>query len=148
MSEDNKSVKKVHLRVLTPKATKVDETVDMVIMRCTNGDMGVLPGHETHLCVLADGVLRMMQGRRERRVAVFGGVAEVRDDQVSILTEEAYWPHEIDSKQVEQERDDLQRKLQEEKDEAGDQNNQALLKRALIKIEVSEYSEAHEADEE
>ena len=84
--------KKVHLRVVTPEEVKVDEKADMIIMRCTTGDMGILPGHESRSAVLDYGVLRILDGNDERRLAVFGGLAEVKNDVVTILTSVAERP--------------------------------------------------------
>ena len=145
---DDKSVKKVHLRVLTPTATKVDEAVDMVIMRCIGGDMGVLPGHETYVCVLDDGILRVLNRGRERRLAVFGGVAEVRDDVVTVLTEEAHWPGEIEKDRAEETREHLRRKIQEKTDDGELFRDQLLLRRTLLKIDLSDFPVDSEIDED
>ena len=148
MAVENKSEKKVHLRILTPTATKVDEEVDTVIMRCLNGDMGVLPGHETYICILADGVLRMIDRRRERRIAVFGGVVEIKDDVVTVLTEEAHWPGDIDRDRAEEAKEHLQRRIQEKTDDQELLRDEVLLRRALMKIEVSGFTADNEPDEE
>ena len=148
MGEDKAVKKVVHLRVLTPTATKVDEEVDMVIMRCINGDMGVLPGHETYMTVLDDGILRILNGRRERRLAVFGGVAEIRDDVVIVLTEEAHWPDEIDKDRAREARDHLQQRIQEKADDIELLRDQVLLRRALMKIEISDFPVDSEIDED
>jgi len=146
---EDKAVKKVvHLRVLTPTATKVDEEVDMVIMRCINGDMGILPSHETYVTVLDDGILRMLNGRRERRLAVFGGVAEIRDDVVTVLTEEAHWPGDIDKDRAREARDHLQQRIQEKADDVELLRDEVLLRRALMKIEVSDFVPLDEPDED
>ena len=52
--------KKLRLQIMTPAEKKVDEDVNMVIMRCTTGDMGILPGHEPHSAVLDYGILRIL----------------------------------------------------------------------------------------
>jgi len=82
---------KLHLRVITPEETVVDEAVDMVIMRCSGGEMGVLPGHQPHAAVLREGTLRIKTGKQERRMAVQGGLATVRDNTLTVLTGEAEW---------------------------------------------------------
>jgi len=133
--------KKIHLRVVTPDAVKAELSADMVIMRCNTGDMGVLPGHEACSAVLDYGVLRIMnEGSEERRMAVFGGVAQIRDDVVSILANSAEWPEDIDHAKVEAARDAAQRRLQEETDDMDIARDQVLLRRSLVQLEVSTYS--------
>ena len=131
------SNKQLRLRVLTPTETKIDQLVNMVIMRCIDGDMGVLPGHQAHMCVLDIGVLRVLNRGRERRLAVFGGIAEVRQDVVTVLTEEAHWPRDIDKARAEEARDHLQRVIREKESDRELCQDQILLRRALVQVEVS-----------
>ena len=135
----SKSDLKLRLRVITPTETKVDEEVDMVVMRCIDGAMGILPRHEAHLCVLDVGALRVLNRRRERRLAVFGGIAEVQDNVVTILTDEAHWPGDIDRNRAEEAREHLARKIQERTDDMELLNDQILLRRALVKVEVGSF---------
>jgi len=140
--------KQLRLRVITPTETKIDESVDMVILRCLDGDMGILPGHDTFLCVLADGILRIRTRRRERRLAVFGGIAEIQNDDLVILTDEAHWPGEIDRDRAEEAREHLQRMIQEQADDRDILKDQILLRRALVQIEVGSFPLDSEGDEE
>jgi F-type H+-transporting ATPase subunit epsilon len=136
--------KKVHLRIVTPHEVKVDQAADMVIFRCVNGDMGVLPGHEPTAAVLDDGILRILNAGAERRIAVFGGIAEVKDDAVNILTSSAEWPEDVDRARAENDRRQAELLLQEQTDNLKIQSYQVLLRRALVRIEIS----IHPQDEE
>ena len=88
------------MRIVTPNEIKFDENVDMIIMRCTTGDMGILPGHEPHSAVLDHGEVRILDDGNERRLAVSGGIAEVRNNVLTILTSLAEWPEDIDRADV------------------------------------------------
>ena len=143
----NQSGKQLRLRVITPMETKIDQPVDMVIMRCIDGDMGVLPGHQAHITVLADGVLRVLNGRRERKLAVFGGIAEVWQDAVTVLTEEAHWPGDIDKNRAQEAREHLERTIRERIDDRELCQDQILLRRALVKIELGTLPLDSEEDE-
>ena len=128
---------KIHLRIVTPLTVKTDEYADMVIMSCVGGDMGVMPGHITCSAILDYGVLRIVRGEAERRIAVFGGVAEINENVLTVLTAEAEWPEDIDRTRAELERDHLERRIQEGKDDIEIQRDQGLLRRSLVMIEVS-----------
>ena len=112
----------------------------MVILRTTTGDMGVLPGHETYFCVLDYGALRMLDGSIEYKIAVFGGIAEIGEDILTIQTSEAQWPEDIDRARSEAIREHLERKIQEKTDDLELLNDQARLRRALVRIEVSGHT--------
>ena len=131
--------KKVHLRIVTPEEVKVDEKADMVIMRCTTGDMGILPGHESRSAVLDYGVLRILDGNDERRLAVFGGLAEVKNDVVTVLTNIAERPEDINRALAEEDREKAERRLESAEDDIEIQSSQVLLRRSLVRIEVSSY---------
>jgi len=136
--------KKIRLRVILPTQTKVDEPVDMVIMRCTTGDMGVLPGHEPRSAVLRMGIVRILDGGAERRIAVYGGLAVVKDDTLSIIANEAEWPEEVDLARAEADREHAEQRLHEKADDREILNDQLLLRRALVQIEVSAYAYAQQ----
>jgi len=130
---------KLRLRIATPDKKILDEDAEMVIMRCISGDMGVLPKHEACSAILDIGVLRILNGGDERRMAVFGGIAQVRDNVVNILANDAQWPEDIDLSLAEAERDNTARHMQESSDALEIQRDQVLMRRTLVQIEVSSY---------
>ena len=132
-------MKKVRLRIITPKEVKFDEDVDMVIMRCTTGAMGILPRHEPRSAVLKYGALRILDGGNERRIAVFGGLAEVKNNVLTVLTNLAEWPEDIDHARALADLEHAERRLQERVDDIEIQDDQVLLRRALVRIEVGSY---------
>jgi len=87
--------KKLELRVIAPTASadkslasyKKGVNVDMVIMRCTTGDLGVLPGRTPCSMVLGKGDLRVFNDGNEKRMEIDGGIASVGNDVVTILTD-------------------------------------------------------------
>ena len=131
--------KKLQLRIITPDIVKFDEPVDMVIMRCTTGDMGVLPGREPVSAVLDFGVMRIVSDYEERGLAIYGGIAQVQDDEVIVLCNGAEWPEEIDRHAVELERAEAERRLKDAQDKAQVQKDHFAMRRALVQIEVSSY---------
>jgi len=130
---------KLRLKVATPDKIKYDREADMVIMRCITGDMGILPKHETCNAILDYGVLRILDDGEERRMAVFGGLAQVRDNIVTILANDAQWPEDIDLSVAEEERDRSALRLQESADDLELQKEQVQMRRTLVQIEVSSY---------
>ena len=79
--------KKLHLRITTPDNVKYDEDAEMVIMRCITGDMGILADHEATSAILDYGILRIFNDDEERRMAVFGGIAQVGENKWQLLHE-------------------------------------------------------------
>ena len=142
------SKKKISLQILTPDKIKIDKKVDRVILRCVTGDMGILPGREAVSAVLDDGILRVLNDGGEQRIAVFGGLAEVQNDTITLLTDSAEWPEDIDRSRAEAEREEALWHLREMRDSLHRQNYRVLLRRALLRLEVSSSQNAGMPEEQ
>ena len=139
---------KLQLRILTADSVKYDEAVEMVIMRCIMddmgkhsavGDLGILPGHMPLSAVLGISPFRILNEGEERVLAIFGGLVNVRDDVVTVMTEKALWPEEIDETWAREEHERAERAREATEDDIGLRNNQIMMRRALVQIEVSTY---------
>ena len=142
------AVKKLNLRIATPESVKYDDEAEMVIMRCITGDMGVLADHEATSAILDYGVLRIINNEEERRMAVFGGIAQIGDNKLTILANDAQWPEDIDVAFVEAERDRVERRSQESLDDLALQRDQILMRRTLVQMEVSTFPLISRTDRE
>jgi len=132
--------KRLRLRVATPDNVKFDDDIEMVIMRCITGDMGILANHEAASAILDYGVLRILdEGTPERRMAVYGGIAQVKDNIVYIMANDAQWPEDIERSALNAEREELERRAQEELDDLELRKQQILMRRILVQTEVSDY---------
>lgn len=129
--------KKIDLNIITPRGIKLAEKADMIIMRCVDGDLGVLPGHEQITTVLGDGILQIYNDGIVKKLAVFGGVAEVDKTTVNILSTIAQRPEEIDLERAEADRKEAEAILQEETQEVQIHVSRVLLRRSLVRIEVN-----------
>ena len=138
---------KLQLRILTADDVKVDEPVDMIIMRClledmvtrsAMGEIGILPGHLPLSGVLGINPLRIFNEGEERIIALFGGVVIVRDDVITMMTEKALWPDEIDQHEANIEHEQALKVLEHE-DDTNLRTKQIAVRRALVQMEVSSY---------
>jgi len=85
------------LRVVTPKRQMLDEQVREVTAPGTEGEFGVLPEHVTFLGSLEIGEFRYRSDQGEQRLAVRGGFAEVADNVMTVLVDDAVFPKDIDA---------------------------------------------------
>lgn len=77
----------IHLTVVTPLKLVVYEQVDEVVAPGEVGEFGVLPGHEPFVTTLKNGELRYKKEGVEHKFTVEGGLADIREDKVSILAD-------------------------------------------------------------
>ena len=132
----------MELLILTPEKNVIEETVDEVVLPAKAGEMGVLPGH-THLISELDiGVVVYKESGYDKKRAVFvaGGVVEIKDDVVKILTPAGDKGEDIDLEQAEEELKKVESAIEEQEvieDERKFAQLEVALKRALAKVQAA-----------
>ena len=116
---------------------KYHDDINMVIIRCLTGDMGILPGRAPVSAVLDTGVMRIMKDGTERRMAVLGGVASMNHGILTILADTALWAEDIDIEDVEAEKTKAEGLLKEATDRDEKEYNKILIKKADVKLAVA-----------
>lgn len=84
------------LRIVTPVRPVVDAEVTELVAPGTEGEFGVLAEHVTFLGSLKPGVVSYTEGGVKKRIVISGGYAEVRQDMVTLLADDAQLPEEVD----------------------------------------------------
>lgn len=86
---------------------------DMVLVPGVEGQMGILPHHAPLLTTLAHGELIVRKGGAEESFIVYGGVVEVRPDQVLVLADTAESTYEVDLEKAREARENAERVMRE-----------------------------------
>lgn len=87
----------LHVELVAADRTVWSGAAQMVIARTTEGDVGVLRGHAPLLSVLTDAVVEIDSVEHGVVIAaVEGGFLSVAGDRVSVLSQQALLPEEID----------------------------------------------------
>jgi len=134
--------KTFNFKVVTSAGVKFSESAQMVIMRATTGDMGVLTGHEPMSAPLDAGILRITAaGGTQRWMGVFGGLCKVEGDTLTVLPGLAEWPSEVEPELAAAERDECLGRLKEHRDPAHTRRDKELLRQALVRLELSEFED-------
>ncbi len=125
---------------LTVRAVSGDRVVwtgeaQNVIAKTTDGDIGILPGHEPVMSLLAPGGVEIIcpEGKREV-IAVDGGFISVARGRVSILSEFARAGEEISVEQADRELTELRRVLDAG---GGDDETRKRLRRATAQLRAA-----------
>jgi F-type H+-transporting ATPase subunit epsilon len=130
---------KIHLEIVTPEKLALREQVDEVTLPGLDGELGVLPDHTPLISQLKTGVLTYRQGGERRQMHVSGGFAEVLGDRVSVLSDVAERPDEIDLERARAARERAERRLSQQLSGTSDvdfRRAQLKLERALIRIQL------------
>lgn len=87
--------------VVTPEGAVLEQQARSATFPAYDGEMGILPNHAPLLAKLGIGVLRVVAATGEtHRLYVDGGFAQVADNKVSLLTEQACALDELEAAKV------------------------------------------------
>ena len=86
----------LHLEVLTPEKSKLDQHVDSVYLQGSEGRLGILPQHTALIAKLDFGELEFEKGGKRTKLLCGDGVVEVQDDHVRVLVRSAELRGDID----------------------------------------------------
>ena len=76
---------------VTPDEVFFKGDTEMIIVRTTKGDRGILKNHRPLVAVLSDGNLRIKQNGKFKEAKISGGFMNVNKDKTVIITEKAIW---------------------------------------------------------
>jgi F-type H+-transporting ATPase subunit epsilon len=130
------------LIIVTPEGGRFEGPVGRVVVPGTEGDFGVLPGHERFLSAVRIGELEVESTDTERKwAAVSGGFAEVKGDEVILIVDSCEFASDIDKARAERAKASAERELQHfaasEAEETAFRLAEAALQRALVRIQVA-----------
>jgi F-type H+-transporting ATPase subunit epsilon len=128
---------KINLEVLTPEKLSLREAVDEVVIPALGGELGILPGHTPLISQLQTGVLSYRQGAEKRQLHVSGGFVEVLPDKVSVLSDVAEKPEEIDLARAQRARESAERQLAARGEDVDFHSAEQKLQRALTRIQLA-----------
>ncbi len=128
--------KKIKVKIVAPTKKIYEGEADLVIMRTKTGDLGVLKGHENLSTVLDLGILRIIEGDEEQKIALLGGFTEVSKEGVSILTDSAELYEDIDVERAIEAKKRAEKRIADKKESTDIKRAEIALKRALVRIEL------------
>ena len=126
------------LSIVTPEKVFFDGETAQIIVRTTEGDIGVLANHTSLVADLPSGPLKVkMEDGSWKTAAISTGLLKVGGNKVSILANAVEWADEIDLDWAKRSEEDARRRLKEKQDEQELNLAELKLKRALNRISVS-----------
>lgn len=129
----------MRLSVVTPERTLVDREVTEVTAPGAVGQMGVLPDHITFLGSLDTGEIRYSGAGASGTLIMAGGVIEVRDNDVTILADDAMAPSEVDVEAARRDLADAEERIGE-LDPYGDAHAAATAARRWAQLRIDSAS--------
>ena len=79
------------VKIVTPEKVFYEGQTEMIIVRTTQGDRGILKKHRPLVAGLSDGTLKIKKEGKYKEAKVSGGFIQVEKEQAVVLTESAEW---------------------------------------------------------
>lgn len=133
------------VNVVTPNGLVYDHHAAIVVAKTVDGEIGILPKHAPIIVPLAIDEVRVKRTDSDTHVdwiAVSGGIMEVRDNLVSIISDSAERERDIDISRAERAKQKAERMIEEAKENSNtDELRRAMvaLHRAINRINVSKH---------
>jgi len=128
---DNKYFK---VKVITPERIFFEGDADLLELKTSEGDIGILAGHIPLTAILAPGVMKITKDGEVKEAALLDGFVEILQDRVTVLAEACEWPDEIDENRAKEAKIRAERRLSEGDGDLA--RAEMALRRALIRIDV------------
>lgn len=125
------------LRIVTPDGLIYDGMAEMLTVRTTQGDVGIMARHIDYVAALGMGRAVILADGQERTAACIGGMVTVKNGVVTLVPTTFEWADQIDPDRADRSLDRAQKKLHE--DNVSDVElklAEARLKRALVRKSV------------
>lgn len=84
------------LEIVTPDGSLYSGKANKIILRTSEGDVGILPRHSDYVAPLSIGLARVFTDAGERTAACSGGMVMVSDGVVRVVASTFEWSEDID----------------------------------------------------
>lgn len=127
-----------NVKVVTYQEKVLEQEADFLLVRTTEGDMGVLPNHSPFVAELAIGEMMIRLNGTEKSYFVSGGFLEISNNNVTILADEAMASELIDLERAKKEAEEAKAKLEKLKEDKDILMTEKNLNAALTKVRLAE----------
>lgn len=127
-----------NVKVVTYQEKVLEQEADFLLVRTTEGDMGVLPNHSPFVAELAIGEMIIRLNGTEKSYFVSGGFLEISNNNVTILADEAMASELIDLERARKEAEEAKAKLEKLKEDKDILMTEKNLNAALTKVRLAE----------
>lgn len=124
------------VELVSPERVLYEGEAEMVVCRTTDGEVAFLPGHVPFVGALGVAKVRVvLPGEGEVAAAVHGGFVEVSHDRVTVLSDVAELPEQIDVVRARTAKERAEHRVAADADDA---EAKAALARAELRLDVAD----------
>ena len=125
---------RLYLKVVTPDKLFFEGEIDMLVARTIEGDVGILLNHSPLVTILDIGRLVIKNGDERKVAACAGGYIDVRNNNITVVSDACEWEDEIDINRAERAKERASKKLEDKDTDTF--KAELALKKAINRINV------------
>lgn len=129
--------KKLQLKIVTPQKILLDEQVEAVYSKSVAGEFGILPDHIPYMTDLNIGVTEYIKENKKEFVSTIGGVIQVKDNIVTVLSDTAELGEQIDITRARAAKERAEARLKAGTADIDVDRAQMALARAMVRIQAA-----------
>lgn len=127
----------IYLEIVSPERLLFTGDVDYVTVPGKDGYLGILPGHAPLLSQLQTGEISYRRGSETGVLFCSWGFVEVLPDSVSVLTDVAEKPEEIDVDRARHALERAEKRLRSKEPDIDYERAQQALRRAALRLQIA-----------
>ena len=129
--------KKLNLKIITPQKILLEEEVDAVYSQSVEGEFGILQNHISYMTPLDIGVTEYIKDNQKEFVSTIGGILQVKDNVITILSDLAELGELIDVTRAKAAKERAETRLRTGAKDVDADRAQAALARAIARIHAA-----------
>jgi F-type H+-transporting ATPase subunit epsilon len=127
------------LRIVTPEKIVLETDVEQVTATSVDGELSILPEHEPLITALAIDMLRYKLNREDEFAAVMGGILEVKNNEVTILSDLAELDTDIDAAKAHEDKARAEAEKLQKTDKLDVYVSEMAISRAVARLKAHEF---------
>lgn len=128
----------LHIQIITPEKTLVDQEADEVVVPTTTGELAILPHHVPLITQVAPGIMTIKHNGKEEHVAIDGGFIEITEKTVNILADFALHAREASASKAEEARKTAEKAMKEKKSQDELDLLQDEVRRSVLQLKLAQ----------
>jgi ATP synthase F1 epsilon subunit len=134
---------RIQVCILTPDCVFQKEEVNELILPTSTGQIGILRNHASLITALDIGLIISRNQSEWKTIALIGGFALVKKNQVTILVNEAVTASSVDEREVTKTLDETSNRLNQVVEEKRKVEAVFAYKRARVRYQILQWKKLH-----
>lgn len=129
--------KTIKLEVVTPERIVFNDEAESIVVPGSEGYLGIMANHAPIITSLKIGVVQIIKGNQETKLALSGGFLEVNNNKATILADTAERDEEIDVQRAKGAKERAEQRILEKQADTDIRRAEVALQRAMARLKAT-----------